>query len=166
MTSQSLYAERSRAVDAVTALVEHLTALLVCADILAAQGHDAAAGEVRRALMRVTTALHALREELVTIEIVEHYLRAHEGERERPPPTRLPQTAAPTQKPDASRASIREKDNEPRRVESRRRNMQREHETQRAWCRSGRGTLPRVPTHLRRVIGRSTACWFADRAGG
>jgi len=64
----------SRAVDAVNALVEHLTALLVCCDVLDAERRNTAAREARRALMRATTALHVLREELVTIEILQGYL--------------------------------------------------------------------------------------------
>jgi len=76
---------RARASEAVDALIEHLKALLVCSDILAAAGHDVAAREARRALMRGTAALHVLRDELATIEIVEAYLRAHAQERDRPP---------------------------------------------------------------------------------
>lgn len=85
MTFTELFDRRSRAVDAVTSLVEHLTGLLVCADLLDAAGHCVTAREIRRSLMRATTALQALRAELVTIEIVEHYLHMHE--RERSPPS-------------------------------------------------------------------------------
>lgn len=87
MTPEMLHERRSRAVESVKALVEHLTALLVCCDLLDAAGDHTAAREARRSLMRATTALHVLREELVTIEIVEGYLRAQASERERPPPS-------------------------------------------------------------------------------
>lgn len=62
---------RVSAVDAVAALTEHLTRLLACSDLLATQGFDLPAREARRALMRAVTALHVLRDELTTIEIVE-----------------------------------------------------------------------------------------------
>ena len=58
--------------------------MLVCCDFLDAEGGHAAAREARRSLMRATTALHVLHDELVTIEIVEGYPRAHASERERP----------------------------------------------------------------------------------
>lgn len=70
-----------------TRLADHLTALLLCCDLLEAAGDRTGAREVRRALVRATIALHALREELLTIEIVERYLRAHASGRERPPPS-------------------------------------------------------------------------------
>lgn len=87
MKPEDLSAHRSSAVDAVTALVEHLTKLLLCCDLLDATGHHTAAREARRSLMRATTALHVLGDELVTIEIVEGYLRAQANERDRPPPS-------------------------------------------------------------------------------
>lgn len=77
MIADDIGDKRSRAANALSALVEHLMSLLACVDLLAAEGHDAAAREVRRSLMRATTCLHALREELVTIEIVENYLRTY-----------------------------------------------------------------------------------------
>ena len=85
--ADELRARHTRAIDAVTALVEHLTALLGCADALSALGHETAAREARRSLMRASTALSVLRDELTTIEIVEYYLRAQARERERPPPS-------------------------------------------------------------------------------
>lgn len=79
MIADDLCAKRTRAADALTALIEHLMSLMACADLLVAEGHQVTAREVRRSLMRAMTCLHALREELVTIEIVEHYLRTYGG---------------------------------------------------------------------------------------
>lgn len=62
---------RASAVDAVTQLTEYLMRLLACTDLLEAQGFPLPAREARRALMRAVTALHVLRDELTTIEIVE-----------------------------------------------------------------------------------------------
>jgi len=75
--ADDICATRSRAADALQTLIEHLMSLMACADLLAAEGHHVTAREVRRSLMRATTCLHALREEIVTIEIVEHYLRTY-----------------------------------------------------------------------------------------
>lgn len=84
MIADDVCATRSRVADALEALMEHLMSLLACADLLAIEGHDVTAHEVRRSLMRATTCLHALREELVTIEIVENYLRTYGGGRSPP----------------------------------------------------------------------------------
>ena len=69
--SNAMHRARLSAVDAVAALVEQLMALLACTDVLAAQGFDVAAQEARRSLMRAITAMHVIRDELTTIEIVE-----------------------------------------------------------------------------------------------
>ena len=80
MIADDLCAKRSRAANALGALIEHLMSLMACVDLLAAEGHQVKAGEARRSLTRAMTCLYALREELVTIEIVEHYLRTYGGE--------------------------------------------------------------------------------------
>lgn len=84
MIVDDICATRSRVADALETLIEHLMTLMGCADLLAAGGHDVTAREVRRSLMRAMTCLHALREELVTIEIVENYLRTHGADRSPP----------------------------------------------------------------------------------
>lgn len=76
MTADEVSACRLRAVAAVTALVDQLTKLTVCCDLLDVLRDHAVAREARRSLMAATTALHALRAALPTFEIVEHYLRA------------------------------------------------------------------------------------------
>lgn len=77
-------AARSFAVDAVTALEQHVTMLLGIADILAQQCHDHASREMRRALERSKRALCAFREELAAIEVIERYL-ARQQEEPMPP---------------------------------------------------------------------------------
>jgi hypothetical protein len=68
---------RASAVDAVTDLTEYLMCLLAYTDLLEAQGFLLPAREARRALMRAVTALHVLRDELTTIEIVERLVAPH-----------------------------------------------------------------------------------------
>lgn len=73
-TAASIHDRRARAVEAVCALADHLMALLGLVDLIAAKGHEVPARELRRALMRATTALNVLREELMHVEIVEQFL--------------------------------------------------------------------------------------------
>lgn len=75
-------ATRSFAVDAVTALEQHVAMLLGIADVLAQQCHESR--EMRRALERSLRALCAFREELATIEVIERYL-ARQQEEPTPP---------------------------------------------------------------------------------
>lgn len=56
MSPEELSVQRSRAVGAVAALAEHLTALFLCCDLLDPAGDHTAAREARRCLMRATTA--------------------------------------------------------------------------------------------------------------
>jgi hypothetical protein len=86
MSVQAASEHRRWAVDAVAALVEHFMGLLLCCDLLDAAGSHTAAREAHRSLMCATTALHVLREELVTISIIERHLRRQVSERGRPPP--------------------------------------------------------------------------------
>lgn len=71
----------SLAVASVRALDEHLSELLVYADVLWTDGHEATSNEVRRSLMRAITALRVLKFELVSIELVERLSQP------RPPPS-------------------------------------------------------------------------------
>lgn len=72
------FAVRSFAVDAVTALERYLTVLRGVADALASEGHPVASGELRRALERSMRALHVLDEELVTIKLVEDFMKGQQ----------------------------------------------------------------------------------------
>jgi len=61
----------SSAVKAVSALDEHLIALLAYTDLLAAQGHRVPSREIRRSLMHAITVLRVLHEELKCIALVD-----------------------------------------------------------------------------------------------
>lgn len=66
------------AVEALVALDEHLTCLLGYTDLLAALGNEIASSDMRCCLMRAITALRALREEVLCLQIVERMIAGNE----------------------------------------------------------------------------------------
>lgn len=78
--SEELSVQRLGALHAIESLVDHVTELFVCVDLLAVQGKVSVARELRGMLVRATAALSVLRTELATIELVERCLVADEKE--------------------------------------------------------------------------------------
>lgn len=84
MTPEALREQYVRANDAVGALADHLQILLVFSTALAAEHQETAGSELRRAVERARAALRVVCDELIIVEVVEHYLRRVASDRDRP----------------------------------------------------------------------------------